>query len=46
MADGSAYVNGDCITIDGGAWLEGAGQFSFVGELMSDDDWSALRKKR
>src|SRR5262245_4802227 len=45
MADGSAYVNGDCITIDGGAWLEGAGQFSFVGELMSDADWSALRKK-
>jgi NAD(P)-dependent dehydrogenase (short-subunit alcohol dehydrogenase family) len=45
MADGSAYVNGDCITIDGGAWLEGAGQFSFVGEMMSDEDWSALRKK-
>jgi NAD(P)-dependent dehydrogenase (short-subunit alcohol dehydrogenase family) len=46
MADGSAYVNGDCVTIDGGAWLEGAGQFSFVGELMSDADWQALKGSR
>jgi NAD(P)-dependent dehydrogenase (short-subunit alcohol dehydrogenase family) len=46
MADGSAYVNGDCVTIDGGAWLEGAGQFSFVGELMSDADWQALKARK
>src|SRR3954447_31969 len=45
MADGSAYVNGDCVTIDGGAWLEGAGQFSFIGELMSDADWQALKAR-
>ncbi len=46
MADGSAYVNGDCVTIDGGAWLEGAGQFSFVGALMSDADWQALKARK
>jgi NAD(P)-dependent dehydrogenase (short-subunit alcohol dehydrogenase family) len=46
MADGSAYVNGDCVTIDGGAWLEGAGQFSFIGELMSDADWQALKARK
>jgi NAD(P)-dependent dehydrogenase (short-subunit alcohol dehydrogenase family) len=45
MADGSAYVNGDCVTIDGGAWLEGAGQFSFIGELMSDADWQELKAR-
>ena len=45
MADGSAYVNGDCVTIDGGAWLEGAGQFSFIGELMSDADWHELKAR-
>lgn len=28
MADGSAYVNGECVTIDGGAWLASGGQFS------------------
>jgi NAD(P)-dependent dehydrogenase (short-subunit alcohol dehydrogenase family) len=46
MADGSAYVNGDCVTIDGGAWLEGAGQFSFIRELMSDADWQALKARK
>lgn len=28
MADGSAYVNGDCITIDGGEWLLSGQEFS------------------
>ncbi len=45
MADGSAYVNGDVVTIDGGEWLKGAGQFSFVGDLMTDEDWAAIRPK-
>jgi NAD(P)-dependent dehydrogenase (short-subunit alcohol dehydrogenase family) len=43
MADGSAYVNGDVITIDGGEWLKGAGQFSFLQEHMTDDLWAAMR---
>lgn len=46
MADGSAYVNGDCITIDGGEWLKGAGQFSFLGEHMTDEHWAAMRQKK
>ena len=28
MADGSAYITGDCVTIDGGEWLMGAGEFN------------------
>ncbi|MDH3664745.1 MAG: SDR family oxidoreductase [Alphaproteobacteria bacterium] len=43
MADGSGYVNGDVITIDGGEWLKGAGQFSFLEEMMTDEDWAAMR---
>jgi len=27
LSDGSAYVNGDCITIDGGEWLQSGGEF-------------------
>ncbi|MEM9629618.1 MAG: SDR family oxidoreductase [Pseudomonadota bacterium] len=42
MADGSGYVNGDVITIDGGEWLKGAGQFSFLQDMMSDEDWAAI----
>lgn len=45
MADGSGYVNGDAITIDGGEWLKGAGQFSFLREMMTEDDWAAMRPK-
>lgn len=28
MSDASPYQNGDCVTIDGGGWLSGAGEFS------------------
>lgn len=46
MADGSAYVNGEVVTIDGGEWLNGAGQFNFVGDLMTEEDWAAIRPKK
>ena len=34
------------VTIDGGEWLQGAGQFNFVGDHMSAADWQALRAKK
>lgn len=46
LADGSAYVNGDVITIDGGEWLKGAGQFSFLQDLMSEEDWAMMKTKK
>ncbi len=45
MADGSGYINGDVITIDGGEWLQGAGQFNFL-RAMTDDDWAAMKPKK
>ena len=46
LADGSSYVNGEVVTIDGGEWLKGAGQFSFLMELLEEEDWAALRPAR
>jgi NAD(P)-dependent dehydrogenase (short-subunit alcohol dehydrogenase family) len=46
MADNVGYINGEVVTIDGGEWLQGAGQFNFVGEHMSEADWQALRPKK
>jgi len=46
VAGGSGYVNGEVVVIDGGEWLKGAGQFSFLGETMSEDDWRAMRPPR
>jgi NAD(P)-dependent dehydrogenase (short-subunit alcohol dehydrogenase family) len=39
VSDESAYINGECVTIDGGEWLQGAGQFNFLGPMMSPQDW-------
>jgi NAD(P)-dependent dehydrogenase (short-subunit alcohol dehydrogenase family) len=46
MADESAYVNGEVVTIDGGEWLQGAGQFNFLGAAMTDADWAAMKPKK
>jgi NAD(P)-dependent dehydrogenase (short-subunit alcohol dehydrogenase family) len=46
MADDVGYINGEVVTIDGGEWLQGAGQFNFIGEHMSETDWQALRGKK
>lgn len=46
MAEESGYMNGEVVTIDGGEWLQGAGQFNFIGPMMSDADWDALKPKK
>jgi NAD(P)-dependent dehydrogenase (short-subunit alcohol dehydrogenase family) len=46
MADEVGYINGEVVTIDGGEWLQGAGQFNFVGQHMTDADWQSLRTKK
>ncbi|MDX1316691.1 MAG: SDR family oxidoreductase, partial [Xanthomarina gelatinilytica] len=33
VSDFSSYVNGEVITIDGGEWLKGAGQFNLLEEI-------------
>lgn len=44
LSDASSYINGECVTIDGGEWLQGAGQFNGLLEL-TDSDWAALQAK-
>lgn len=41
VSDAAAYINGDCITIDGGEKLKGAGQFAWMSQL-TDAQWAAL----
>lgn len=41
VSDFSAYVNGEVITIDGGEWLKGAGQFNQL-EAIPDALWDQL----
>lgn len=46
VADESAYINGECVVIDGGEWLQGAGQFNFLGQMMRRADWEELKVAR
>ena len=41
VSDFSAYINGEVITIDGGEWLKGAGQFNLL-EQIPEDMWDQL----
>jgi len=41
MSDFSAYINGEVITIDGGEWLKGAGEFNMLEEIP-DKMWDML----
>ncbi len=41
LSDAAQYINGDCITIDGGEKLKGAGQFAWMGSL-TPEQWAAL----
>ena len=43
MSDFSSYVNGEVITIDGGEWLQGAGQFNQM-EAITPEEWDLLEK--
>jgi len=36
MSDFSSYVNGEVITIDGGEWINGAGEFNHLNEIPTD----------
>src|SRR5437588_4321227 len=39
VSDGSAYINGEVIVMDGGEWLQGAGEFSHLGRLLTEKQW-------
>ena len=43
VSDYSGYINGDVITIDGGEWLQGAGEFSMFDEV-TQTQWDDIEK--
>lgn len=42
VSDETAYGNGDCVTIDGGRWLKGAGNFSCL-EQLTEAEWEVVQ---
>jgi NAD(P)-dependent dehydrogenase (short-subunit alcohol dehydrogenase family) len=43
VSDFSAYINGEVITIDGGEWLKGAGQFNML-EMVPEEMWDVIEQ--
>ncbi|WP_461532709.1 SDR family oxidoreductase [Sinomicrobium sp.] len=43
VSDFAAYLNGEVVTIDGGEWLKGAGQFNIL-ERISPEMWDMLEE--
>jgi NAD(P)-dependent dehydrogenase (short-subunit alcohol dehydrogenase family) len=43
-SDRSGYITGEVVTIDGGEWIKGAGQFSVM-DGLTEEDWAAMRKR-
>lgn len=43
MSDFGAYMNGEVVTIDGGEWLQGAGQFNQL-DAVTAEMWDEIEK--
>jgi len=43
ISDFASYVNGEVVTIDGGEWLQGAGEFSYM-ENIPSNMWDEIEK--
>jgi NAD(P)-dependent dehydrogenase (short-subunit alcohol dehydrogenase family) len=46
VSDASGYINGEVIVMDGGEQLQGAGEFSALGRMLSERDWQAMKPKK
>ncbi len=45
ISDLSPYINGECVVIDGGQWLRGAGEFNDLA-MLSDSAWETMESAR
>jgi NAD(P)-dependent dehydrogenase (short-subunit alcohol dehydrogenase family) len=46
VSDSSGYINGEVIRMDGGEFLQGAGEFSNLGRILKEEDWLAIKPKK
>ncbi len=46
VSDGSGYINGEVVRMDGGEFLQGAGEFSNLGKVLEEEDWQAIKPRK
>ncbi|MGC8562823.1 MAG: SDR family oxidoreductase [Thermoplasmata archaeon] len=42
ISDEASFINGEVVTIDGGEWLRGAGEFNDL-SILTDEQWDMIR---
>lgn len=46
VSDGSGYINGEVVAMDGGERLQGAGEFTELGRMLTEKEWAAMKPKK
>src|SRR5215467_3797411 len=46
VSDACTYINGEIVVMDGGELLQGAGEFTALGRLLTDQDWDSMKKRK
>ena len=46
VSDNSGYINGEVIRMDGGEFLQGAGEFSNLGRVLTSKDWESMKPRK
>lgn len=46
VSDYSSFINGEVIRMDGGEFLQGAGEFTKLGRILKEEDWQAMKPKK
>lgn len=45
-SDGAGYINGEVVTMDGGEWLQGAGEFTALGRQLTEKEWEMIKPRK
>jgi NAD(P)-dependent dehydrogenase (short-subunit alcohol dehydrogenase family) len=46
VSKGSGYVNGEVVVMDGGEQIQGAGEFTALGRLLTEEEWKSFRPRK
>jgi NAD(P)-dependent dehydrogenase (short-subunit alcohol dehydrogenase family) len=46
VSDGAPYITGECVTIDGGEWLAGGGEFNHLTRMPREEVKEGMRRMR